>query len=123
MRKKALLGGGLDRIEKQHKAGKLTARERLEKLLDPDSFIETGMFVLHRAKEFGMEERKAFGDGVVTGYGKIDGRPVMIYAQDFTFMGGSVGEMHASKIARAIEMAIKLGIPIIGLNDSGGARI
>ena len=123
MRKKALLGGGLDRIEKQHKAGKFTARERLEKLLDPDSFIETGMFVLHRAKEFGMEERKAFGDGVVTGYGKIDGRPVMIYAQDFTFMGGSVGEMHASKIARAIEMAIKLGIPIIGLNDSGGARI
>ena len=123
MRKKALLGGGLDRIEKQHKAGKLTARERLEKLLDPDSFIETGMFVLHRAKEFGMKERKAFGDGVVTGYGKIDGRPVMIYAQDFTFMGGSVGEMHASKIARAIEMAIKLGIPIIGLNDSGGARI
>ena len=123
MRKKALLGGGLDRIEKQHKAGKLTARERLEKLLDPDSFIEIGMFVLHRAREFGMDEKKAFGDGVVTGYGKIDGRPVMIYAQDFTFMGGSVGEMHASKIARTIEMAIKLGIPIIGLNDSGGARI
>ena len=123
LREELKKGGGLDRIEKQHKQGKLTARERIEVLLDPDSFIEYDEFVLHRATEFGMRERKYLGDGVVTGVGLIEGRPVAVYAQDFTVMGGSVGEMHAMKIAKLLDMALKLGIPVIGLNDSGGARI
>jgi len=123
LRERVRLGGGPDRIARQHKAGKLTAWERLELLIDPGSFIELGRFVRHRAIEFGMAERVAYGDGVVTGLGEISGRKVAVYAQDFTFMGGSVGEMHASKITKLIEMAMKLGIPVIGLNDSGGARI
>jgi acetyl-CoA/propionyl-CoA carboxylase len=123
LRERARLGGGPDRIASQHKAGKLTAWERLELLLDPGSFVELGRFVRHRATEFGMAERAAYGDGVVAGLGEVGGRRVAVYAQDFTFMGGSVGEMHARKIAALIEMAMKLGIPVIGLNDSGGARI
>lgn len=121
--REARLGGGIDRIQRQHEAGKLTAWERIEKLLDPGSFIEFGTFVRHRCREFGMDKKFAYGDGVVTGYGTINDRPVMVYSQDFTFMGGSVGEMHAEKIARTIEIAMKIGVPVIGLNDSGGARI
>ncbi len=123
LREEAKLGGGLDRIEKQHAAGKLTARERLELLLDEDSFLEIDSFVLHRCTEFGMDKRKCLGDGVVTGFGKINGRLVAVYAQDFTFMGGSVGEMHAAKIVKLYDLALKMGVPVIGLNDSGGARI
>ncbi len=119
----AKLGGGPEAIRKQHEKGKLTARERLELLLDEGSFIELDMFIQHRCTEFGMESRRVLGDGVVAGLGTIDGRPVAVYAQDFTFMGGSVGEMHAKKIAMLIDLALKLGIPVIGLNDSGGARI
>lgn len=122
-RRLAFLGGGPERIEKQHKAGKLTARERLERLIDPGTFIDLGRFVTHRATGFGMEKRKAYGDGVITGLGEVRGRKVAVYFQDFTFMGGSVGEMHASKIARLIQLALKMGIPLIGVNDSGGARI
>lgn len=122
-RVQARLGGGEDRIRRQHAAGKLTAWERVELLVGEGTFIELGHFVTHRATEFGMKERVAYGDGVVTGIGEVDGRRVAVYAQDFTFMGGSVGEMHAMKIARLIELATKLGIPVIGLNDSGGARI
>jgi len=122
-RAQARLGGGEDRIKRQHAAGKLTAWERIELLVDEGTFMELGRFVTHRATEFGMRERVAYGDGVITGIGEVDGRKVAIYAQDFTFMGGSVGEMHAMKIARLIELAMKLGIPVIGLNDSGGARI
>ncbi|MEM0225389.1 MAG: acyl-CoA carboxylase subunit beta [Thermofilaceae archaeon] len=123
LRELAKLGGGAERIAAQHKAGKLTAWERIELLLDKGSFVELGRFVKHRATEFGMSERVAYGDGVVTGIGEVEGRKVAVYAQDFTFMGGSVGEMHALKIAALIEMAMKLGVPIVGLNDSGGARI
>jgi len=110
-------------VEKQHKAGKLTARERLDKLLDPGSFTEIDAFVTHRCSDFDMSEKKAFGDGVITGYGTIDGRLVFVYAQDFKFMGGSLGEMHAKKICKVLDLAMKMGAPIIGFNDSGGARI
>jgi len=123
LREEAKLGGGLERIERQHAAGKLTARERLGLLLDEGSFIEVDAFVQHRATEFGMDKRHCLGDGVVTGFGKVNGRTVAVYAQDFTFMGGSVGEMHAAKIVKVIEAALKMGVPVIGLNDSGGARI
>jgi len=119
----AKLGGGLKAIEAQHAKGKLTARERLELLFDPGTFLEIDMFVTHRATEFGMAERKAYGDGVVTGIGKVNGRPVVGIAQDFTFMGGSVGEMHAAKIVKAMQYAVSAGMPIVFLNDSGGARI
>jgi len=123
LREKLKLGGGLEYLERQRRSGKLTARERIERLLDPGSFVEMDEFVTHRCKEFGMEKKVALGDGVVTGYGTVDGRGVLVYSQDFTFMGGSVGEMHALKIARLYELALKLGLPVIGLNDSGGARI
>lgn len=116
-------GGGAKRIEKQHKSGKLTARERLKKLLDDGSFVEIDAFVRHRCTEFGMEKVDAPGEGVVTGYGTVEGRPVYVYAQDFTVIGGSLGEMHAKKICNVIDMAVKMGAPLIGLNDSGGARI
>ncbi|MFQ6076802.1 MAG: acyl-CoA carboxylase subunit beta [Candidatus Bathyarchaeia archaeon] len=119
----AKLGGGLRRIERQHKKGKLTARERLERLMDPGSFVELDAFVTHRCTDFGMERRKGLGDGVVTGHGTVDGRLVFVYAQDFTFMGGSLGEMHAKKICKVMDLAMEMGAPIIGLNDSGGARI
>ncbi|HMD88554.1 MAG TPA: acyl-CoA carboxylase subunit beta [Anaerolineaceae bacterium] len=123
MRKQARLGGGEERIASQHKQGKLTARERLELLLDPDTFIEIGMFITHRASGFGMEKSHPAGDGVVTGWGKIGGSPVYVFAQDFTVQGGSVGEAHGKKIAKVMDLAYQNGVPLIGLNDSGGARI
>ncbi|MCD6368473.1 MAG: acyl-CoA carboxylase subunit beta [Thermoproteales archaeon] len=123
LREECKLGGGKEYIERQHSKGKLTARERLELLLDPDTFIEFDEFIQHRCIDFGLDKRRAPGDGVVVGFGKIDGRPVAVYSQDFTFIGGSVGEMHALKIARLYEAALKIGVPVIGLNDSGGARI
>ncbi len=119
----AHLGGGELRIARQHDQGKKTARERLTSLLDPESFTEIGMFITHRATGFGMEQSHPWGDGVVTGVGKIDGRPVYVYAQDFTVLGGSLGEAHGRKIAHIMDLAIENGAPIIGLNDSGGARI
>ncbi|MBI4929938.1 MAG: acyl-CoA carboxylase subunit beta [Bacteroidetes bacterium] len=119
----AQLGGGEKRIESQHKKGKLTARERLHFLLDEGSFEEIGMFVTHRSTEFGLEKEKYLGDGVVTGYGTINGRLVYVFAQDFTVFGGSLSEAHAEKICRVMDLAMKNGAPIIGLNDSGGARI
>lgn len=122
-RNEARLGGGEKRIEKQHSRGKHTARERLEMLLDPDSFEEMDMFVTHRSTNFGLDKTKFLGDGVVTGSGTIDGRLVYVYAQDFTVMGGALGEMHAKKITKVMEQAMKVGAPVIGINDSGGARI
>lgn len=122
-RDQVLNGGGPKRIEKQHKDGKLTARERINKLLDEGSFVELDQFVVHRGTEFGMQDVVAPGEGVVTGYGTIDGRLVYLYAQDFTVLGGSLGEMHAAKICKVMDMAVKMGAPFIGINDSGGARI
>ncbi|MEM4018024.1 MAG: carboxyl transferase domain-containing protein, partial [Sulfolobales archaeon] len=119
----AMLGGGKEAIETQHSRGKLTARERVELLVDPGTFLELDMFVRHRATEFGMDKRWVWGDAVVTGLAKIDGRRTVVIAQDFTFMGGSLGEMHAAKIVKAMQFAISQGIPIVFLNDSGGARI
>jgi len=117
------LGGGQARIDKQHEKGKLTARERINLLLDEGSFIEVDKFVKHRSTNFGTASLEAPADGVVTGYGTVDGRLVFVYAQDFTVVGGSLGEMHAAKICKIQEMALKMGAPIIGMNDSGGARI
>ncbi len=119
----AHLGGGKDRIEKQHAKGKLTARERIELLLDNGSFEEMGILVTHRTTDFGLEQTKFYGDGVVTGYGTIGGRMVYVFAQDFTVFGGSLSETHAEKICKVMDLAMKTGAPIIGLNDSGGARI
>jgi propionyl-CoA carboxylase beta subunit len=119
----ALEGGGAARIQKQHEAGKLTARERLDLLLDAGSFVEMDRFVTHRCSDFGMEEQKVLGDGVVTGYGTIDGRRVFVFAQDFTVFGGSLSAAYASKICKVMDLATKVGAPVIGLNDSGGARI
>lgn len=119
----ALLGGGKDKIDAQHKKGKLTARERIELLVDEGSFEEVDMFVKHRAKNFGLDKINYPGDGVVTGFAKIDGRPVALFSQDFTVFGGSLSETHAEKIVKIMNMAMKAGIPVIGLNDSGGARI
>jgi acetyl-CoA carboxylase carboxyltransferase component len=116
-------GGGQARIDKQHASGKLTARERIDLLLDQGSFIEIDAFVQHRSVEFGMDKTEAPADGVVTGYGTVDGRPIYVFAQDFTVVGGSLGEMHAMKIAKVLDMAMKNGVPVIGINDSGGARI
>jgi propionyl-CoA carboxylase beta chain len=120
---RALLGGGADRIKKQHEGGKLTARERVDLLLDPGSFIEIGRLVVHRCADFGMEDQKIPGDGVVTGHGLIDGRKVFVFAQDFTVFGGSLSGAYAQKICKVMDLAIKVGAPVIGLNDSGGARI
>lgn len=119
----ALLGGGQERIGKQHKAGKLTARERIELLLDKGSFIEFDRLVKHRCTDFGMEKNKISGDGIVSGYGKIDGRLVFVFAQDFTVFGGTLGRANADKILKVMDMAMRMGAPVIGLNDSGGARI
>ncbi|MGH8003893.1 MAG: acyl-CoA carboxylase subunit beta, partial [Limisphaerales bacterium] len=119
----ALLGGGEARLEEQHKKGKLSARERLALLLDEGSFEEFDAFVTHRSTGFGLEKQKYLGDGVVTGHGKIDGRPVFVFSQDFTVFGGSLSEAHAEKICKVMDLALKNGCPIIGLNDSGGARI
>lgn len=123
MRDKALLGGGEVAIEKQHARGKKTARERIEMLLDKDTFVETDMFVTHRATGFNMEKNHPLTDGVVTGWGKIEGRTVYVFAQDFTVMGGSLGESHGRKIAKLMDLAYQNGAPLVGLNDSGGARI
>ncbi|WP_235814699.1 acyl-CoA carboxylase subunit beta [Propionispora sp. 2/2-37] len=116
-------GGGEKYIKKQHAAGKLTARERLDRLLDSGTFVELDQFVAHRCTEFGMDQKDIPGEGVVTGYGLIDGRLVYVFAQDFTVIGGSLGEMHARKIVKVQDLALKMGAPLIGLNDSGGARI
>ena len=123
LRAKALKGGGASRIQKQHDKGKLSARERLDVLLDKGSFTELDMFVQHRSNDFGMDKNRILTDGVVTGYGTIDGRRVMVFSQDFTIFGGSLSEAFAEKICKVMDMALKMGIPIIGLNDSGGARI
>src|SRR6202035_1208963 len=120
---RALLGGGEERIKKQHEGGKLTARERIDLLLDPGSFVEFDRFVVHRCVDFGMEQKKIPGDGVVTGYGTVDGRKVFVFAQDFTVFGGSLSGAYAQKICKVMDLAMKVGAPVIGLNDSGGARI
>lgn len=122
-RRDAHLGGGTARIEKQHAKGKLTARERLSALLDPGSFEEFDMFVEHRSGDFGMQRQTIPGDGVVTGWGEIGARPVFVFSQDFTVFGGSLSEAHAEKICKVMDQAMKVGAPVIGLNDSGGARI
>ena len=123
MRDASRLGGGTDRIERQHAAGKLTARERLDLLLDDGSFVELDAFVTHRATEFGLAEQRILGDGVVTGHGTIDGRLVFVFSQDFTVFGGSLSEAYAEKICKVMDLAMKVGAPVVGLNDSGGARI
>ena len=122
-RAEARLGGGQKRIDAQHAKGKLTARERIEILLDEGSFEEFDMFKTHRCIDFGMEESKLYGDGVITGWGTINGRQVYVFSQDFTVFGGSLSETHAEKICKVMDMALQNGAPIIGLNDSGGARI
>lgn len=119
----ALTGGGSERVAGQHKKGKLTARERIHFLLDEGSFEEIGMMVTHRATDFGLDKEKYLGDGVITGYGTVNGRMVYVYAQDFTVFGGSLAEAHAEKICRIMDLAMQNGVPVIGLNDSGGARI
>jgi propionyl-CoA carboxylase beta chain len=119
----AELGGGPDRIARHHRDGKLTARERIEALLDRGSFEEIGKLVQHRCQDFGMAEQQIPGDGIVTGHGRIDGRPVFVFAQDFTVFGGSLSESNAEKICKLMDLAMKVGAPVIGLNDSGGARI
>jgi propionyl-CoA carboxylase beta chain len=121
--KEAMLGGGQARLDAQHQKGKLTARERVDLLLDPGSFEEIGKFVTHRSKDFGLDKEVYLGDGVVTGYGAIDGRLVYVFSQDFTVFGGSLSEAHAEKICRIMDLAMENGAPVIGLNDSGGARI
>jgi propionyl-CoA carboxylase beta chain len=119
----ARLGGGQKRIDAQHSKGKLTARERIDLLLDPGSFEEWDMFKEHRCTDFGMADNKTPGDGVVTGYGTINGRLTFVFSQDFTVFGGSLSETHAEKICKIMDQAMKVGAPVIGLNDSGGARI
>ncbi len=119
----AALGGGEARIAKQHQAGKLTARERIAALLDDGSFVELDKFVTHRCADFGMQDQKILGDGVVTGHGMVDGRPVCVFAQDFTVFGGSLSGAYAQKICKVMDLATKIGCPVVGLNDSGGARI
>ena len=123
LRETAKLGGGEKRIKSQHDKGKLTARERIELLVDESSFDELDMFVKHRAKDFGLDKQNYPGDGVVTGFAKIGGRPIALFSQDFTVFGGSLSEAHAEKIVKVMNMAMKAGIPVVGLNDSGGARI
>ncbi|WP_368657291.1 acyl-CoA carboxylase subunit beta [Metabacillus halosaccharovorans] len=122
-RREVELGGGDKKVEKQHEKGKLTARERIDLLLDEGSFVEINPFIEHRCNDFGLSSKKGPGDGVVTGFGKVNGRPVYLFSQDFTVFGGALGEMHAKKIAAVMDLAAKNGTPFIGLNDSGGARI
>ncbi|WP_108670875.1 acyl-CoA carboxylase subunit beta [Peribacillus acanthi] len=122
-RREVELGGGDERIEKQHEKGKLTARERIDLLVDPGTFVELNPFISHRCNDFGLGEAKGPGDGVVTGYGKVNGRDIYLFSQDFTVFGGALGEMHAKKIANVMDLAAKNGAPFVGLNDSGGARI
>lgn len=123
MRELSLVGGGPERIAAQHKKGKLTARERIDFLVDEGSFVELDRFVTHRCTDFDMQSQQILGDGVVTGHALIDGRPVYLFSQDFTVFGGSLSETHALKICKVMDMALKVGVPLIGLNDSGGARI
>src|SRR3989441_822214 len=123
LRERSEEGGGKDKIEDQHSMGKMTARERIVALVDPGSFVEMDRFVVHQTADFGMAGKKILGDGVVTGYGKIDGRPVYLFSHDFTVFGGSLGEMFARKVTKIMDLALKTGVPIIGINDSGGARI
>ncbi len=123
LREKARLGGGEKRIEDQHSKGKMTARERIAILLDEGSFEELDMFVTHRTEDFGLGDKKILSDGVVTGHGTIDGRVVYVFAQDFTIFGGSLSETFALKICKVMDQAMKVGAPVIGINDSGGARI
>ena len=123
MRAAARAGGGQRRVDAQHAKGRLTARERIELLLDPDSFEEWDMFVEHRCSDFGMADNKIPGDGVVTGYGTVNGRLVFVFSQDFTVFGGALSEAHAEKICKVMDQAVRVGAPVIGLNDSGGARI
>src|SRR4030042_619574 len=123
LEKQAQLGGGEARIKSQHDKGKLTARERIDMLLDPDTFRETDKFVTHRCSDYEMDKVKILGDGVVTGYGRINNRPVCIFAEDFTVFGGSLSKAYAEKVCKLQDMAMKTGCPIIGLKDSGGARI
>ncbi|MBU0561189.1 MAG: acyl-CoA carboxylase subunit beta [Bacteroidetes bacterium] len=123
LRNEALMGGGSAKIKSQHDKGKLTARERISLLVDEGSFDEIDMFVKHRSNDFGLDKQRISGDGVVTGFARIDSRPVALFSQDFTVFGGSLSETHAEKICKIVDMAMKIGIPIIGLNDSGGARI
>src|SRR2546425_7305323 len=122
-RAESQVGGGAERIKVQHEKGKMTARERLDALLDPGTFVELDRFVTHRSSDFGLADEKYLGDGVVTGYGRIEGRLVYVFAQDFTVFGGSLSEAHAEKICKVMDFAMQNGAPIIGLNDSGGARI
>jgi propionyl-CoA carboxylase beta chain len=123
LERRAALGGGDERLARQHAAGKLTARERIDLLFDPGTFEETDKLVVHRCRDFGMDEQLIPGDGVVTGHGRIEGRPVFAFAQDFTVFGGSLSETNAAKIVKIMDLAMKLGAPVVGLNDSGGARI
>ncbi|MEN8151855.1 MAG: acyl-CoA carboxylase subunit beta [Planctomycetota bacterium] len=123
MRAASRAGGGPEAVKRQHDRGKMTARERLDLLLDPGSFTETDAFAAHQCRDFGMEKKRVLSDGVVTGHGRIDGRPVYVFSQDFTVFGGSLAEAHAAKIVKILDMAMKVGVPVIGLNDSGGARI
>ncbi|MBT5092919.1 MAG: methylmalonyl-CoA carboxyltransferase, partial [Halobacteriovoraceae bacterium] len=123
LRSEAELGGGPEKIEKQHSGGKYTARERIERLIDPGSFIEFDKFVTHRCHDFGMEDKKFLGDGVVTGIGEINGQKVALYSQDFTCWGGALGAAHAKKICKIMDLALENRIPVIGMADSGGARI
>ncbi|MCP4724045.1 MAG: methylmalonyl-CoA carboxyltransferase, partial [bacterium] len=123
LKDEAKLGGGEKRIKAQHDRGKLTARERIDLLLDEGSFEEMDMFVKHRSSDFGLDKQRPLGDGVVTGHGTINGRKVFVFSQDFTVFGGSLAKAHAEKICKIMDMAMKVGAPVIGLNDSGGARI
>ncbi len=122
-RREVELGGGDKKIDKQHEKGKLTARERIDILVDPGSFVELNPFIEHRCSDFGLDGVQGPGDGVVTGYGKVNGKPIYLFSQDFTVFGGALGEMHAKKISHVMDLAVKNGAPFIGLNDSGGARI
>ncbi|MDE3839507.1 methylmalonyl-CoA carboxyltransferase [Bacillus methanolicus] len=122
-RREVEMGGGDEKIERQHEKGKLTARERIDLLVDPGTFVELNPFIEHRSTDFDLDKQKGPGDGVVTGYGKVNGRPIYLFSQDFTVFGGALGEMHAKKIAHVMDLAAKNGAPFIGLNDSGGARI
>src|SRR5581483_1159247 len=123
LERRAELGGRQDRLDRQHAAGKLTARERIDALFDPATFEEVDKLVTHRCLDFGMNEQVVPGDGVVAGHGLVNGRPVVAFAQDFTVFGGSLSETNAAKIVKIMDLAMKLGAPIVGLNDSGGARI
>src|ERR671924_1089752 len=123
LEQRAELGGGDDRLRRQHEAGKLTARERIDLLFDPGSFQEIDKLVIHRCRDFGMEDQVVPGDGVIAGHGRVEGRPVYAFAQDFTVFGGSLSETNAAKIVKIMDLALKMGAPVVGLNDSGGARI